>query len=679
MNLLTLLAQGLLCLLLMLFPVLAGAVWVRRAWRTSDLGTALALGAVVGLSAHLVALNALSYLLRPAVASGLLSALEAAALLAAWRRDRTGPAWNAAAWRADLRRALPVMLPVALAWAWDALDDGGTDQLTHSAKSAVLAVQGLPSLHPYDTQSVFVYHYGPDLLAAGWGGAAGWPPWWTFTVWLALLQVLTLLLALEALRAGAARAGAALGAWEIRLGLGLFALGGSLAWVDWLRGIEPFFPPQRACYACEGFAYVSKTLSMAAGWAWLLATVVAVLRWPETLNGRASPALPFGLLLGALTLLAPHAGLPIAMVLLAAWACGRAKPQQILGASTPAWRDLMLAAGFALGLALVQGGAPAAALLRWPEAEQTRLVWSGSAWPSFAALCDGRMTRILAGDPRWATLAWRELGPALAGFLPLGVWAFWPRPNPPVLARWLLLATAPCLFAGLFFELAINPFETYRFNQFALSAAYLALGLALGRFAARGAGRGRLALSCVLALLLGLQGIRYTLQGVGESVPYLPFVYPRGQVGAVAYVESRGALGEGISTGVLGFSAVPGLAGRPVRCADPGSDRFNRPGEAWTRALETPSPFNLRAAGCRWVAAPPDVWARAAPLLEGLADFEAHGVFGNDPPFRLYRYAGAWAWPEGGLATATRLERHPATQVVLSVAPLEAAAVRALF
>ncbi|MBE7462461.1 MAG: hypothetical protein HS116_03105 [Planctomycetes bacterium] len=662
------LLQGAACALLLFLPCACGAAWVARSWKTRDTGTCLTLGSAVGLSAHLVALNVLSYLLLPVAAGWILAAAEAMiwAALVGLKRFR----FEFRDWFETVRAAAPVLVPVALAWAYDALEDGGTDQLTHSAKAMVLSKHGLPVPHPFDPQSIFTYHYGPDLLGAAWGGMTGLPPWWTFNVWLAALGILALLLVLEGLRAVFAVGGAALDAWTARLGVAGFALGGSFAWTEWLNGAEPFFPPQRAAYACEGFAYCAKTLSMGAGWVGLLALLVAWLRWPKrdpAATDLWGPALPLGLLLGGGWLLAPHAAFPAACVL-AAVGVARIVPR-FVQAPAIEWRTLGVACALGLGLGFVQGGALPAQLLGFPEAAEARLAWTGSWVPSIPAMVDGRMTSVSLLEPLGFTLMWRELGP-VAGAFPLLIVAWRGTSAHATGIRLILVATLPALALGLYARVGLNAFETYRFNQFALTGASLSAGIWLGGWCESKPTWLPRACACVLAGVLSLQGVRYLAQGVAEAVPFLPFQYDAGQAEAVAFVQARGALREGVLTDVLGFSAVPGLTGEPMACADPGTDRFNRPGDAWLRALDTPSPRNLRAARCRWLALRPDQWARSAPLLEGLSAFRRVQAFGEEPAYALYRYDGSWELPDGCLWQARKLRRHAATRALCDGRPV---------
>jgi len=76
----------------LLLPALVlGALRAQRAWRTRDAFTLLTLGAVVGLSTHLVALNALCYLLRPGLAAWSLAAQPVSMIWLAGGAGALGP------------------------------------------------------------------------------------------------------------------------------------------------------------------------------------------------------------------------------------------------------------------------------------------------------------------------------------------------------------------------------------------------------------------------------------------------------------------------------------------------------------------------------------------------------------------------------------------------------------
>ena len=156
----------------------------------------------------------------------------------------------------------------------------------------------------------------------------------------------------EFLRAAAARAGWTITRPELVLGTLLFALGGNLCWVEALRGQTEWLNPSRVHVACDGLGGLHVAPAFLGGWTWLLAVLALLLRWPGNETGRrpsSYPAVPLGLSVGALALIAEHSFLAVGMVLAIVTVCrwGRS------------WREAwpwLLADALGLALACVQGG-----------------------------------------------------------------------------------------------------------------------------------------------------------------------------------------------------------------------------------------------------------------------------------------------------------------------------------
>ena len=702
---------------LLLVPALVlGALWVRRAWRTADAHACVVLGAVVGLSAHLVVLNALCYLILPRHAAPLLCLAETLVGVVLWLTERKRPRFDFKVCAADLRAVWPWLLPVAAAWIWYDLRQGSSDQSFHAALSMVLAKSGLPNFHPYDTGQTLLYHHGLDLCAASLGACVGLKPWWALNVLVALLAPLALGACVEFLRAAAAREGRSATRAELVLGTLLFALGGNLTWVEALSGRVEWLAPGRYDFACDGIAGLFFQPAAIAAWTWLFGILALALRWPgssaacgmrtaepkegqdpfQTQNSKfkiqnskfntASPAIPLGLTLAAVCLLAEQAALAIGVALvfftLRQLRGSRSSvvehPREGIRGDVAGPRfqwnaasDLLLAGVLGLGVALVQGGILTGLALQLSGSSVLRPAWTGTWIPAFPT----QAGRVAWGDPAYVTVLWREYAHTLVLLPLLLCWCFSRRS--PLAVRWLVSATLPGVALALYTRFPLNDFDTYRFYQLYFGAAMLATGLWLARRwlprsevqsvpagAARGgsAGHSWPAWTVALAALLCLQGVRATLAQAINIYPELPYRYHPGQVAALEEVAARGQVHEGILCQIpdLPFSIppTPGVQGVPVAASDPDTDTQAQRGRAWQRALACPSPANLRTARTRWVCLGGADLARAIPLLEGASNFEFFGAFGDAPRYRLYRYAGTWEEKEHLLWRARTLERH---------------------
>jgi len=648
--------QGLACLLLLLPALAFGTVWVRRALGSNDAHMCLALGAVAGLSAHITALNALSYLILPTHAGLLLCSLEAAGawLLARGIQRREGACFNAAACTVAVRDVWPWVGLLALLWFWTCLQNGSSDQLFHACVSTPMMRSGLPITHPFDTAQVLNYHYGLNLLAASLGGLAGLKPWWALNVVMALLSPVLLACCIEFLRAAAARDGREATRAELLCGTLLFALGGNLTWVDALRGQADWHPLHRLGFGCDGIAALFTAPAHASAWVWLLGVLALALRWtnPRTAvaqdsdpwtsglgRGLWSAAIPLGLMLGTVNLLAEHAALAIALALavFAVWKLRRG----FEGLSS-----LLLAGALGLGLALIQGGTVTGLALKLAGSGNLKPEPTGSPWPSFPS----QLGRVSRGDAGYWAFSWKEYAHTLY-LLPLyAAWAYAPRAT--TAARWILGATIPCAFVTLYVSFPLNEFDTYRFYQLYMSASMLASGLVLAWLWQRPSGPARMLRWAALAMCVALSfaGVRATLTQVLYSNPNLPWDFSPGQAAALQEVERRGQAHEGILLQIPnmffeGLPPTPGILGRCVAASDPNTDATVVRGRAWMNALRCPSPPNLRTARVRWVCLSGTDLARALPILEGCPEYELIGAYGPEMPgerYRLYRYKGDW-------------------------------------
>jgi hypothetical protein len=661
----------------LLLPALAlGALWTRRAWRTRDAHTCLALGAVVGLSTHVVTLNALSYLFLPGFATILLVLAEAVA--AVWLGYRAGREeqlqteargarlFSFEVCRADVCAVWPWLTPVALLWMWQLAQTGSSDQLAQALFCEPLARRGLPAFHPLDTAQIFNYHYGLPLVAAGLGTVTGLKSWWALNAVLVLLVPVLLGACVEFLRAAAAREGRAATRPELLLGALLFALGGNLSWVDALTGRAGWFESLRPDFACDGPGGLHSAPAFLGGWTWLLAILALLLRWPvgpvgEVDSARSSsvhkaasvPLFAVGLSVGALALIAEHSFLAVGMVLaiVTVYRWGQS------------WREAwpwMLAGALGLALAVVQGGAITGMTLGLSGSQALSPHWTGHWLPTFPTQA-GRVTPADCGA--YWTVVWREYAHTLVLLPLLLLWAFSRRG--PTAARWLLGAAAPGVLIAFYVSFPLNEFDTYRFYQTYFTAAMLVTGLWLARAWAGDWGpavppllmkadaatlRVPKPLVVVLTAILLLQGVRTTLAGL-ETHPGLPWDVDPDQERALRVIEAQGRTGEGILCSVPGclFQVPPSpiVWGRAVPASDPDTDVTVTRSRAWQRAWVCPSPANLRTARARWVLFSGEDLARAAPLLEGLDSFTRVGDFGL---YRLYRYDGTWEIPEDGLS-----------------------------
>ncbi|MCZ7649385.1 MAG: hypothetical protein M5U26_29690 [Planctomycetota bacterium] len=637
----------------------AGALWARAAFRTRDLVTCLALGGAAGFAAHLIALHALSYLFPIPAAGWLLAGVEVLLLLACGRGALQAGSFETAAARAELRGAAPWLLVLA-GWCFlSVLLTGTTDQLNHANIAGVMLADGLPMRHPYDPGQVFMYHYGTDLLGAWLGASAGLPPVWMVTFWTACSGVWTLLLVVEILRAAAAREGRAASSAELVFGALLFAFAGSFAWIDWLSGVKDFTDLARLGFN-DSFAGSIVVQSLGGGWLAFSGILAAVLRWPEpAARGRwslATPALPLGLLLAVSILAGPHAGILAGLALLAVTAATLAT-----GRGPRPLGDWILAGALGVGLAAVQGGTLSGVLLGFSGSGQVALRWNGALLPVFPAWHQ----RVGPELPGYFAYGWRELG--LGGWLaPLWwAWALAPGLRAPAAARWLVLATAPGLALALWFHLPLDSIGLARFAQLHFSAVMLAAGLLLAKLwtAEHPATRSLRRAACVLAAcLLCMQSVRAAAQALLAPDPAHPLRLPAGQLEALEAVRRSGEPAPVLAYGRDSAPVAPAVLGRPIRSVNPELNDWGVRSASWARALNTPSPRNLWRLGAGWVVASPEQLPHAVPLLEGLPDFEARGVYGAPPAFRLYRFRETSAWDEHGLARANRLRRREATR-----------------
>ncbi|MCK6472465.1 MAG: hypothetical protein L6R28_12040 [Planctomycetes bacterium] len=627
--------RGLAVLACLLPPLALGAAWARRAWRSSDAHTCLALGGLAGLSAHLVALNALSYLILPGTAAAALLGIECAALLLCFLFGRESLRLDFAACRDDVKAVWPWLLPVAGLWIIHLLYQGGSDQLFHASLCKPLEIAGLPNTHPYDTAQVLIYHYGLNLLGASLGGFTGLEPWLAMHVTMAVLVPLALGGCVEFLRAAAARDGRTPSRAYVLGGTLLFALGGNLRWTAVLVGNEPLFMPGDPRFACDGLGAVFAAPALLSGWAWLIGIFAMALRWPEgDAPGRGfSPAIPLGLALAAVNLLAEQAALAAA-VALTVFAISR------LRKGWSATRDLIGAGVLGLGVALVQGGMAAGAALGLTADANIRFAWTGTFAPSFPSIAE----RLYPGDAGYAAMWWQDYAHTLL-LLPLfAAWAL--KPRAPAAVRWLVGATLPGALGALYLTLSLNEYDLFRFYQLYFTAAMLATGVWVAHYVS-GARRG-LAWAAVIALgVLCLQGVRTTAAGVLLLYDELPYRYDAGQIEALKAIDDAGRSGEGIlsqsSRTPYHLPASPGVLGKAVFASDPNTQTTAFRGRAWERALACPSPGNLRTARTRNVGLEPAYLANGLPLLEGFSWFERRGPFGANPRYYVYRFTGEWA------------------------------------
>jgi hypothetical protein len=687
--------------LLLLLPALGlGGLWVRAAWRTQDLRTCLTLGAVVGFSAHLVALNALCYLWPPERSGWGLLVVEAGLL--AWAvfrggiRGRAGDEVQAA----QAGGKLPLFFRIALGilitlWVVEALRFGPTDVGNHSAVTGLLTRHTLPVSHPYDPAQALTYHYGPDLLGASLGAMTGLKPWWVLHVWTAVLAVLLFMTAREFIRAAAQREGRAGVPLEAGLCLLLFLLAGGFQWVNWVRlrpGLFNFFEPS---FSWDGLPSLFRLQALAAGWIWWLAVWTGVLRWPRqeaSANRACSPAIPFGLMLGALMLLAEHAGLLLGLALLVVtlhrlWR-GRSAAR-VPGAAGARGGSLCpddlsgwVAAGMlSVALALVQGGMLTGLFLKLPGTEHAAAHWTGTFWPTFPDTAN--YTRVTPHDGRYWQVYFRDLGLAPPLAVVLCLWAFRRDSRAPLATRILLAASWPGLLLGLYLRPADLPSESFRFSQFFAGCVYAATGFWLARAWLAGAPAWRRALAVAGVVLLCLQGLRVTTVTAVLVMPCIPFDYDAGQEEALKAVAARGQAAEGILSEARTIYAdpvppVPAILGRPLPFGDPKVASWFKGSPAWKAAVAAPSPVNLRAARMRWVCVNSEDLPRAVVLLEGLDSFERVGPPGRFGTFRLYRYAGPWEIADDGFANLRRIMRRPLAEARLGEQRLPAEAVAAL-
>ncbi|MBI3831530.1 MAG: hypothetical protein HY291_18565 [Planctomycetes bacterium] len=736
--------QGLACVLLLLSAFAFGALWIRRALGRPDAHTCLTLGAVAGLSAHITALNVLAYIMLPGHAAPVLFIVEllgAAGLLRALRRSGE-PLFDCGACSSAARGVWPWAGLVGVLWVWTCLRIGSSDQLFHASVCEPLARFGLPATHPFDTAQVLNYHYGLDLLAASLGGCTGLHSWRALDIVMALLAPLILAGCVEFLRAAAAYDGREASRAELLFGTLLFALGGNFQWIEWLHGKADANPANRFGFGCDGIATLFPAPAHAGAWVWMLAIFALVLRWARTARGEGtawsvergaksgterdegrgtrdagteslsverraksetatagdrratrdgwtsgvgrglySAAIPLGLALGTVCLVAEHAAFAVGVALLVftAWDLRRG----FEGVSS-----LLLAGVLGLGIAALQGGTITSLALKLSGSGNLRPGPTGELWPSFPS----QQGRVIFGNPDYWTFAWREYGHTLYLLPVFAVWAFAPRA--PTAVRWLLGATLPCAFIALYVKFPLNEFDTYRFYQLYLGAALLATGLLCAKAWSRGAestatappsqpspsrgegfaARGFKAAALMVGLLLCIEGLRATLVWANAGLIYAHWDYPEGQREAFAEVERRIAqMGErrdpteerilASVPGILfsGIPSEPGILGRAVPASDPNTDVTIFRGRAWQNALDCPSPANLRTARARWVCFNADELKNTLPILEGCPDFEFIGAYGPQTPgerYRLYHYKGDWEAKEDAWWGIRQIKRY---------------------
>lgn len=653
--------QGLLCLLLLLPALAMGALWVRRVLGSADAHTALTLGAVAGLSAHITALNALAYLILPGHAALALALTEGLAAVLLWRglAAQGRPVFDCGRCAAVARGVWPWVGLIAALWSWTILHTGSSDQLFHASVCAPMARSGLPATHPFDTTQVLNYHYALNILGASLGACTGLKSWWALDVALALLAPMILAGCVEFLRAAAAADGREATRAELLFGTLLFALGGNFQWIEWLQGKADANPANRFGFGCDGIATLFPAPAQAGAWVWLFAVFAFVLRWRAGVDtkreawadgagpGRGcwSASIPLGFMLGVLCLTAEHAAfaVAIALVVFTAWD---------LRGGLERVSSLLIAGALGLGLAVVQGGTITGLALKLSGSGNLKPGWTGDAWPSFPS----QLGRVTHADPGYCSFIWREYGATLYLMPLLLAWGLSRRA--PTAVRWLLVATVPCAFVTLYVRFPLNEFDTYRFYQLYLCAALLAVGLFCARlWEARPALPWKLAALLVCAPLC-VEGTRATAVWALTFYPNSPWDYPAAQHEAYAEVERRiAALGpnpDPTETRVIaqlpglnfaGIPTEPGITGRAVPAGDPDTDVTIVRGRAWWNALQCPSPPNLRTARARWVLLNGEDLARARPILEGCPDFVFIGAYGPDDPgerYRLYHYTGGW-------------------------------------
>src|SRR5262249_13620606 len=146
--------------------------------------TLLPLGLLVGLAAQLLAVNALSYLIRPPASFAAALALQAVSLFALRGRPlqpptRVSPRVAAAA------AALGVAVAVTVAAR--AVTEFQPDNFREHWLDAATILEGnFPVRHPFDPDEPARYHYGTALLSAelAWisGSAVLWSPEFIKTV-----------------------------------------------------------------------------------------------------------------------------------------------------------------------------------------------------------------------------------------------------------------------------------------------------------------------------------------------------------------------------------------------------------------------------------------------------------------------------------------------------------------
>ena len=671
----------------LLSPVVAlGTLWCRMAWRTNDRRACLFLGVLTGISAHLVALNALSYLIRPAAAGWCLFAAESllTACTILWARMKRRAVL--APWAAgEVEKTRPivaffglVLLAVIVAWVYQAFTLGAVDAIWHASLCGVLARNGLPTFHPFDPSCVLAYHYAPDLLVASFAGMTGWPHWELMECWTALGIPLLAAAGHEFLRAASEREDRPLSKFELYLALTAFLLGGGLGWLRALTGCGPGFFHRDGGW--DGLSSLCRMSAIASGWTWLLGIWAAVLRWPReapTQPRGMSPAIPFGLMLGILPLMAEHAAvlLGVAFLVLTLLRTRTSAMETLRPADLPAW----LAAGaLAVGIGLVQGGFVTVATLGLSHQEGWSLRWTGTFWPSFPNV--GIMaSRHPPGSAEYFWTLARDYGiaPLLAPILLY--WAFRRRSQAPLSARVLLATTATGMPLALY---VVDP-NTFRYGQAFAGAVYLGAGLWAARvFLSHGRTLVK-AVAGLLLLLLLLQGARLTVLSSIERFPGEPYQCDAGMQEALRTIEAEGRAREGILTAV-GYAEAnpvpptPALLGYVVPCSEERLSPWLHRSQAWLGALQTPSPRNLFAARTRWVCASENMRIRNVPLLEGLPSFEAYGPKGENPIYFLYRYAGSWELPKQGLDDIRRLYRYAPTAIRLGERPLRLGDQRAL-
>lgn len=672
--------RGLAVLACLLPPLALGAAWARRAWRSPDAHTCLALGGLAGLSAHLVALNALSYVILPGTAAPALLGIECAALALCFLLNRESLRLDFAACRDDTRAVWPWMLPVAALWIFHLLYQGSSDQLFHASVCKPLQVSGLANTHPYDTAQVQIYHYGLNLLGASLGGFTGLEPWLAMNAVLALLVPLALGCCVEFLRAAAARDGHAPSRAYLLCGTLLFALGGNLHWTEVLAGGEELLKPDAPRFACDGLGGVYVTPALLSGWTWLAGLFAMALRWPESGGERSergfSAAIPLGLALAAVNLLAEQTAL----------AAGAALTVFTLARMRRGWaaaRGLALAGLLGVGVAAVQGGMATGVALGMTTGANIRFAWTGIVAPSFPSAAQ----RVYPGHEGYAAMWWRDYAHTL---LLLPLFAFWAlKPKAPAAVRWLVGATLPGALGALYLTLSLNEFELFRFYQLYFGAAMLATGVWAARQWAGGKTglpmRRSLAWAAgAAAAILCLQGARTTATSVLLLYDELPYRFDAGQIEALKTVEGAGQSSEGIlsqsSRTYYHLPASPGVLGKAVFASDPNTQTSVVRSRAWERALGCPSPANLRTARARNVCLEPGFLANGLPLLEGCGWFERRGPFGANPRYYVYRYAGEWTAREEPMWRLRSMERCAVTgHATLGGRTLSFAALRALY